>query len=121
MRKGIVVSSVINVPLAAMMALLGLGCAQPIRAYFLTFSITLVGCSLVLLSRDKNIHNVSIFSSYVAAVVSALGALSSLTGLLTFSNSWLMDLLSFVFFLIATIYLIGYRGYLLEFKRELQT
>lgn len=72
MKKGIVVSSVINFLLAAMMALLGLGCAQPIRAYFLTFSISLVGCSLVLLSRDKYIHNVSIFSSYIAALVSAL-------------------------------------------------
>ena len=121
MRKGIDISAVVNLPLAVMMVLLGLGCAQPIRAYFLIFSITLLGCSLVLLSRDKNIHNVSIFSSYVAAVVSALGALSSLTGLLTFSSSWLQDLLSFMFFLVATIYLIGYRGYLLELKRELQT
>ncbi len=120
MRKGIVIFSVVNFLLAAVMALLGLSYGQPVQSCYLMYSLSLAGGSLVLFGLNKRIHKTSIISSYIAALLSALWAMLSLVELLGFSNDWLLDLLSLMFFLVVTIYLIGYRGYLLEITREQQ-
>src|SRR5690606_1003503 len=78
MRKGIVIFSVVNFLLAAVMALLGLSYGQPVQSCYLMYSLSLAGGSLVLFGLNKRIHKTSIISSYIAALLSALWALLSL-------------------------------------------
>lgn len=114
MTKGLIVCGVLNIIIAGTSLIIGLNFLQPIRAFFLIFSvITLVPC-VTLFTRTELVIKISVIALFSASLICGVMVLFSLAGVLDFSRSWLLSLILCGVYLLLTFYFIGFKGYLQE-------